>query len=401
MMVCSTRERDTNNYTSTLSINGSTANMNVKLLQGNGSSAITADSTTIHILSSPSSATANTFGSSQLYFSNYSGSINKSFSIDSVSETNATESYQRISDILRSNTEAITGLTIGGGLAAGSTVSLYGIGGSGDGGPKATGGIIQKVGDYWVHTFRASGTFTPTTNLTDVEYLVIAGGGGGGIGNSQGGGGAGGYRSSVVGAASGGGASAEPRLSLSSGTSYTVTIGAGGAADSKGVDSVFGTITSIGGGGGKGTSDSRNNGGSGGGGREVSTTGGLGTTGQGYNGGIGASDGVSWAAGGGGGGAGAVGANATGAFPEISYGGAGGVGVSSSITGAAVFRAGGGGGAGGGGSNPNGGAGGNGGGGAGGFRTTPGTSGTANTGGGGGGYTTSGGSGIVIVRYAA
>ena len=92
-----------------------------------------------------------------------------------------------------------------------------------------------------------------------IQSVVVAGGGGGGgwVGS---GGGAGGYRSSVTGESSGGGASAETPLNAISGTTYTVTVGAGGAGSSiapggsatvtgaNGGDSVFGTITSVGGG---------------------------------------------------------------------------------------------------------------------------------------------------------
>ena len=96
------------------------------------------------------------------------------------------------------------------------------------------------------------------TILYSVDYLVVAGGGSGGntyqnSGNSAGGGGAGGYRTSV--GTSGGGASAESTLNVSVGSSYTVTIGAGGAAETTpfdggnpGSNSVFSTITAIGGG---------------------------------------------------------------------------------------------------------------------------------------------------------
>jgi len=73
----------------------------------------------------------------------------------------------------------------------------------------ATGGTITTSGDYKVHTFNSSGTFTITTaGNTGIEYLIIAGGGGGGAANSGvggAGGGAGGYRCSVSGESSGGG----------------------------------------------------------------------------------------------------------------------------------------------------------------------------------------------------
>jgi hypothetical protein len=59
-----------------------------------------------------------------------------------------------------------------------------------------------------------------------VDYLVVAGGGGG-VYSTNPGGGAGGLRTSY-GSTSGGGASAEPSLNVASGTSITVTVGAGG-----------------------------------------------------------------------------------------------------------------------------------------------------------------------------
>jgi len=416
MMVCSTRERDTSTYTSTLSVNGSTASMDVVLLQGSGTGVVATSSTTIHILSTPSNAIANTFASTQIYFSNYSGSTNKSFSIDTVTATNATESYQRISNVLRSNTEAITGLTISGGLDAGSTITLYGIGGVGDGyaAPKATGGIVSYAGGYTIHTFTSSGTFTPNTNLTDVEYLVVAGGGGGGW-IAAGGGGAGGLRSTLDN--TGGGGSLESKLSLTSGTAYTVTVGAGGATVSSsnganGSNSVFSTITSTGGGGGGNNATIANNGGSGGGGANRNggspqPAAGTGTVNQGFAGGLG-NNGTAptFGAGGGGGGAGAIGSAATSGNSNIA--GIGGDGVLVSITGSSTAYAGGGGGS----SRGTGGAGGTGGGGKGADGSAVGNAnavaGTASRGsGGGGGFTTeggnaaNGGSGIVIVRYAS
>jgi hypothetical protein len=271
-------------------------------------------------------------------------------------------------------------------------------------GVDASGGTETIVGGYKIHTFTSSSTLTVSSG-GDVEYLVIAGGGGGGSGTA-GGGGAGGYRTNVSGATSGGGASAEGTLNLSTG-SYTVTVGAGGAGGvvssnnpASGSNSVFSSITSIGGGaGGEGNPNNTYtnglNGGSGGGAwtyAGLSGTAGSGTAGQGYAGGGSPSNGGS-----GGGGAGGVGVAGNAGNPD------GGNGVTSSITGSAVVRAGGGGG----GKNPTAGAGGNGGGGAGDSNNSGGGSGTANTGSGGGGSYThasgnggSGGSGIVIIRYA-
>ena len=389
-----------------LRFNGNQSGYSQRRLIGAGSGSPSSDTQLNSFFTTANNATANTFGNSSIYIPNYAGNANKSYSNDGVSENNAATSYAGINAGVWANTDAINSITLtpegGTVFRANTTASLYGIGGAGDPGlfaPKATGGSISLIGGYYVHTFTASGTFTPTAALTDVEYLVVAGGGGSFVGGA----GAGGYRSSVVGESSGGGASAEARLSLTAATNYTVTVGAGGAGGSasstSGSDSVFSTITSLGGG--------RSNnvgivpaGGSGGGQNNTSTNPvGAGTTGQGFAGGVGATDSSSGSPNnaGAGGGAGAVGGNAT-----NSRGGNGGVGVSSSITGSAVTRAGGGGGNG----FNTGGTGGSGGGGNGGNNAGfPQTNGATNTGGGGGGgvVTTAGngGSGIVIVRYAA
>ena len=264
-----------------------------------------------------------------------------------------------------------------------------------------SGGSITNSGGYRIHTFNSSGTFTNTIASLSVEYLVIAGGGGGGADYGAGGG-AGGYRTSVSGATSGGNSSAESPLTLSTGNK-TVTVGAGGAYNHNGSNSVFDSITSIGGGYGTGETNAGNggSGGSGGGGY-YSGNGGSGTSGQGFSGGNGVGN-VPYTAGGGGG-AGAAGSNGT---DQVN--GNGGNGLSNSITGSAVTR-GGGGGCGfssdysisrtGGGS---------GGGGAGGFGSgSAGGAGSTNFGGGGGGAGGNqgsstnggtGGSGVVILRY--
>jgi hypothetical protein len=245
-------------------------------------------------------------------------------------------------------------------------------------------------------------TVTPVGGYA-VEYLVVAGGAGGGA-NIGGGGGAGGYRTATG-------------FSVTSGTSYTVTVGAGGAGGIPagstyqgvaGSNSVFSTITSTGGGGGgyasaAGAINGTAGGSGGGGGSLIDTaandaSGGSGTSGQGNRGGN-----VSSSARGSGGGGGA---SAAGGDTSSDTNGAGGAGTASSISGSSVTYAGGGGG---GGYPNNGGAGGAGGGGAGANPTNgTGTAGTANRGGGGGGggggvapggVGGAGGSGIVVVTY--
>lgn len=257
----------------------------------------------------------------------------------------------------------------------------------------ATGGTITTDGDYKVHTFTSSGTFTVTGGSGNVEVLVVAGGGSGG-GSTAGGGGAGGLIH-------------DSAFAVTT-QSYSVIVGDGGAQSTQqtsgnnGQNSVFGTLTATGGGGGGFTSAANMggaglNGGSGGGGTKYSGqayVNGIGTTGQGNNGGTYGTDAYP---GGGGGGAGAPGS-----APASTHSGDGGVGLAVSISGSSVYYAGGGGG----GSSAQGGSGGIGGGGAGTSNGTAGIAGLANSGGGGGGgwyYSGgiggAGGSGIVIIRY--
>ncbi len=74
--------------------------------------------------------TASTFGNTEIYIPNYTGSNNKSVSFDSVSENNATTAYQVLIAGLWRNTSAITSMTLfiaGANIAANSTFTLYGI----------------------------------------------------------------------------------------------------------------------------------------------------------------------------------------------------------------------------------------------------------------------------------
>ena len=282
---------------------------------------------------------------------------------------------------------------------------------------KTKGNIELYNGNQWVEVSSTSFTF-------EVDFLVVGGGGSGGGGDyydAGGGGGAGGFRTSYgTGNVSGANSAVEPKKTITPGTTYTVTIGAGGSASASsltdGDNSVFDNIISLGGGAGGRTfntssnTDRGPNGGGCGGGAGVRRTGsarsgGAGTATQGLNGGnSNVASGNNPYTGGGGGGAGQNGSNGSGY-----NGGRGGNGIQSFITGSGVYYAGGGGGCGNvdeGGSH---GAGGLGGGGAGRTWNQSGGEGTVNTGGGGGGnypgggstYRTgkAGGSGVVILRY--
>jgi len=225
---------------------------------------------------------------------------------------------------------------------------------------------------------------------SSIEYLIVAGGGGGGGGIAAGGG-AGGYLAGTV--------------AVSSGISYTITVGSQGTGGpstngngTNGTASSAFSLSAVGGGGGGGYPNAGNSGGSGGGGAYPSAAGGSGTSGQGNAGGAGGSNGSNRGGGGGGG------AGASGSANPGTGGGNGGIGIANSISGSLIYYSGGGGGGSDSGTN---GAGGNGGGGNG-IAGSGGTAsaGTTNTGGGGGGGGNGGaggdgGSGIVIIRYAS
>jgi hypothetical protein len=180
-----------------------------------------------------------------------------------------------------------------------------------------------------------------------LQFIVVGGGGSGGGYSGSGGGGAGGYRSSITGEASGRGTSAETAITNNAlGSSYTITIGAGGAGVTgeevtgyKGSNTSLSgagitTVMSLGGGAGgpnsSGASPRRydtegaGNGGCGGGAAQIMgnpVVQGLGTAGQGYD--CGTNDSNSPGSGGGGGGG--QGGNAA----TMGYGG---IGVKSNAT---------------------------------------------------------------------
>jgi len=407
--------------------NSNSSNLSQKTLEGTGSAASSSDySGYLFTIVNGASSTSNTFGNCEIYVPNYTSANAKSISVDVVNETNATSVFSQLAAGLWNNTSAITSVTlsaVAGNLVSGanfvqySTFSLYGLAAVGTTpviAPKASGGNITTDGTYWYHTFLATNTFTPFTNLT-CDALVVAGGGGGGN-DSGGGGGAGGLLGFVA-------------QSFANATSYAVTVGAGGVGSTSvstngavGSDSQLGALTLVKGGGFGGSvsagylgvsGDGAPGGSGGAAGGGATSSGphvvGTATSGQGNNGGLNFSTGGGQRSGGGGGGAGAVGGN--GAVANV--GGAGGNGSSAyssygsaTLTGENVsgtyYYAGGGGGTGATGFGVPGGAGGYGGGAAGNNSTVP--NGTVNTGGGGGATGGSnaagtGGSGIVIIRY--
>ena len=281
---------------------------------------------------------------------------------------------------------------------AGSTFSLYGIANADQGAAKATGGIITEDSQYWYHTFGASGAFIPKQSLS-CDVLVVAGGGAGGASTGAGGG--------------AGGLCYQTGRSVSA-TTYNITVGAGGTAGGgaggSGTNSVFDTITALGGGGGNyGPFAAGSSGGSGGGGGEGQAGGSAtqgtsgGATGYGNAGATGPNSAPYRHGGGGGAGTAGISGSSTGAGGDgLSTWSSWGVvtGIGENVSGTYYLAGGGGGGS----NSTTASPGGLGGGGIG--SGTSNSAGLTNTGGGGGGAgsnaatSRAGGSGVVIVRYA-
>lgn len=131
--------RDTGPGTDTqlrVEYNGSsTAVYSDRQLAGNGSSASSysrSSSPAMLNTSIPSSgATANTFSNTFIYIPNYTGSTNKSASVDGVAESNATAVDMELSAWLWANTSIINQIRLtlqsGGNFVQHSTATLYGI----------------------------------------------------------------------------------------------------------------------------------------------------------------------------------------------------------------------------------------------------------------------------------
>ncbi len=136
-----------------ISFNSNTANYSRRVLRGNGSAASSTSGSDRYVGTIDSSGeTASTFGNWEIYVPNYTTSNNKSYSIDSVEENNATQAFQYMIAGLWSNSAAITSIKLefiaAGTFAQYSTATLYGVT-SAAYGAKATGGIITSDANYY------------------------------------------------------------------------------------------------------------------------------------------------------------------------------------------------------------------------------------------------------------
>jgi hypothetical protein len=117
-------------------VNGNSGNYYSGLnLYGNGANPFTSSSSSISSLQNftvqaVSTQTSNTFGNVELYFPNYTSSINKTIGADGVQENNSTTSQAMLGSGLWAQTSAITSIQAFpsvGSFIADSTFYLYGI----------------------------------------------------------------------------------------------------------------------------------------------------------------------------------------------------------------------------------------------------------------------------------
>lgn len=114
--------------------NNNSANYSIRAIYGIGSTVVSYSTTLAGYVGSipGSSTTANSFGNSEVYIPNYAGSTNKSYSVDSVNETNdATNNRIDLLAGLWSDTTAISSIVIntndGTSFNTNSTFTLYGV----------------------------------------------------------------------------------------------------------------------------------------------------------------------------------------------------------------------------------------------------------------------------------
>tara|TARA_R110000796_G_scaffold162032_1_gene278833 strand:+ start:434 stop:913 length:480 start_codon:yes stop_codon:yes gene_type:complete len=106
--------------------NGDTGNRTTIQLRGSGSTVSSSPQNQIQG-TNKSTTTASTFSSGKTYVSNYTSSTAKSFSVDVVTENNATDASMEIAASKWNSTAAINSMTLlcDGGFVEHSTASIY------------------------------------------------------------------------------------------------------------------------------------------------------------------------------------------------------------------------------------------------------------------------------------
>ena len=131
VVISSCRNTSTGGANISMTFNGSSTGYTTKILEGDGSTVVSASGTYANAgLIVYSNQTSNTFSNNQVYIPNYASSNYKSFSTDGVQENNATLAYSDLVAGLWSNTAAITSITLtptANNFAEHSTAYLYGI----------------------------------------------------------------------------------------------------------------------------------------------------------------------------------------------------------------------------------------------------------------------------------
>lgn len=114
--------------------NSSTTNYSYRFLSGSGITTSSSSGSVTGALgpyANANTSTSNTFGNGEIYIPNYAGSTNKSISVTSAMENNATSAVIYAAASLWSDTSAITTVTIvsntSSNFAANSSAFLYGI----------------------------------------------------------------------------------------------------------------------------------------------------------------------------------------------------------------------------------------------------------------------------------
>lgn len=112
-------------------LNSSTSNFTFRRLFGDGSSVTSDTGTRTVVIADAATSTSSTFSNNEIYIPNYADSNRKSYSVDSITESNNTYSRADLIAGLWSDTSAITSITltpnIGPNFVQYSTATLYGI----------------------------------------------------------------------------------------------------------------------------------------------------------------------------------------------------------------------------------------------------------------------------------